>query len=42
MSILWKIEFYKGKSDYDCKAIIIALIASQMDLEPTGGFNNEL
>ena len=24
MSILWKIEFYKGKSDCNCKTIIIA------------------
>ena len=24
MSFLWKIEFYKGKSDCNCKAIIIA------------------
>ena len=24
MSILWQIEFYKGKSDFNCKAIIIA------------------
>ena len=42
MSILWKIEFYKEKSAYYCKAIIIALIASQLDMEQRETFNIEL
>ena len=42
MPILRKIEFYKGKRDYNCKAIIVALIASKLNLEQRGAFNIEL